>query len=94
MCAVCQVDMGAPSVGDYAASHSLLLRALPHQVNPCDLYAPPEHLRSKTKPRSQTLLKSSNNASHDHDGQKIRVVLMLNLFRQLDQAGYGLSQGP
>ena len=61
MCAVCQVDMGAPSVGDYAASHSLLLRALPHQVNPCDSYAPPQHPLSKTKPRSQTLFKSSRN---------------------------------
>ena len=44
--------------------------------------------------RRETLSKSSNNASHDHDGQKIRVGLMLNLFRQLDQAGYELSQGP
>jgi hypothetical protein len=30
--------MGAPSVGDYTASHSLLLRALPDQVNPFDLW--------------------------------------------------------
>ena len=56
MCAVCQVDMGAPSVGDYAASHSLLLRALPHQVNPCDSYAPPQHPLSKTKPKTPNFI--------------------------------------
>jgi acetolactate synthase-1/2/3 large subunit len=54
----------------------------------------PKPRQANINPRRETLFKSSNNTSHDHDGQNARIGLMLNLSRQLDQAVYGLSQYP
>ena len=58
MCAVCQVDMGAPSVGDYAVQ---LFSSIASLAAPSKSIWFVRISRISSNPRSQTLFKSSNN---------------------------------